>query len=261
MIIALLETNIYWEDKEKNIKKVKDDIERIMYSYDVDLICLPEMSFTGFSMSVEKTMDVNNETIERMKEFACNYNTGIAFGWVESKGSIFLNHYSLVDKSRVLLDYVKIHPFSYGGEADVFAGGDELGAVRMSGFTVAFQICYDLRFPELFQILSKQADLIIVPANWPSKREDHWDVLLHARAIESQVYIAGVNCKGCINEMEYPGNSCLIAPDGKDVESIDVATINGDIARIYYLSNDVKKYRESFPVKKDRREDLYKRLY
>lgn len=118
-------------------------------------------------------------------------------------------------------------------------------------------LCYDLRFPEIFQIASKKADVILVPANWPEARTEHWKCLLRARAIENQVYIFGINCVGKNNGLNYSGHSCIIDPNGKVLE--ELSDREGVLS--FELKNDVKKIRDGFPVKRDRREDLYSRLY
>lgn len=125
------------------------------------------------------------------------------------------------------------------------------------------QICYDLRFPEPFQILSKKADLILVPANWPAARSGHWKSLLKARAIENMVYVAGINCAGEMEKQFYSGDSRLYAPDGTKLKKETVRLLEycaEERVMIYDLQNDVHRYRECFPVKEDRREILYQRL-
>lgn len=117
-------------------------------------------------------------------------------------------------------------------------------------------ICYDLRFPELFQLVSKEADAIILPANWPASRREHWKTLLQARAIENQTYILAINCVGSIGGLDYSGDTCVINPDGK------ICTmLSGSEGNLYYtLCDNVSTYRNHFPVKNDRREALYQIL-
>ena len=104
--------------------------------------------------------------------------------------------------------------------------------------------------------------MIVVPANWPAKRREHWQCLLKARAIENMSYIAGVNCAGWMDGQEYSGDSGLYAPDGA-VLTPEVLPLDGcanEQILIYSLANDVCQYRNAFPVKEDRREDLYRIL-
>lgn len=259
MNIALNETRIEWEDKKTNLDRLKNDLKALK-KFNLDILLLPEMSFTGFSMNVKKTHDSQRNTIESVIKIAAENNVMIGFGWVDYSDEKYTNHYSIVDSKQIIMDYIKIHPFSYGGETAVFSGGRDLPVCSICGFNAGIQICYDLRFPDTFQILSKRASLIIVPANWPQKREKHWDVLLQARAIENQVYLAGINCVGEMNGLNYSGHSIIYSPDGKKCEGISVSLKTGNNAYIYEISNDVLDYRTVFPVKKDRKENLYRKF-
>lgn len=262
MKIALGQLKIFWEDKEANLSRLKEYLEELP---EVELLLLPEMSLTGFSMNTERTKECKKETVDQIRELAKQYHTAIGVGWVKDLETICENHYSIVSPEGELLDYAKLHPFSYGEESLHFVGGDRLPLCAYQDFQIGVQICYDLRFPEPFQILSKKADLIVVPANWPASRREHWDTLLRARAIENQVYIAGVNCAGNMGGQYYSGDSVLYGPDGTRV-SAKRKSIPGkeeipeEAVFVYEIDNQSRKYREDFPVKKDRREALYRKL-
>lgn len=262
MKIALGQLKICWEDKAANMEKLKVCLEELP---EVDLLLLPEMSLTGFSMNTEKTKERKKETVCQIRELAKQYHTAIGVGWVKDLETTCENHYSIVSPEGELLDYAKLHPFSYGEESLHFTGGDRLPLCTYQDFQIGVQICYDLRFPEPFQILSKKADLIVVPANWPAARREHWDTLLRARAIENQVYIAGVNCAGSMGGQYYSGDSVLYGPDGAKVtaERKGMPGKESNSGRSCFdveIDNQIKKYREGFPVKKDRREALYRKL-
>lgn len=259
MVIALIESNIAWEDKEKNVNSLIEQLVNLK-NENVDLVLLPEMSFTGFSMNTAKTREADGFIVNKIKETSGTLNTAIGFGWVKDCGEKCENHYTLVSGGDLLIDYVKIHPFSYGGEDNYFIGGNQLVYKQFKDFCVGIQICYDLRFPEMFQILSKKASLIIVPANWPQKRKEHWNTLLKARAIENQVYIAGVNCVGEMGGQIYSGDSAIISPLGEEINPLKIFKTNDGNIFIYEINNDVEKYRTAFPVKNDRNEKLYKEL-
>ena len=168
------------------------------------------------------------------------------------------NHYSIVSSSgEVILDYIKLHPFSYAGEDLIYRKGSSLTTCSIQEFNISAVICYDLRFPELFQLVSGNSDIILVPANWPKSRREHWLTLLRARAIENQCYIVGINCTGNMNGLEYSGDSLVVHPDGSILCQLD----NREQLYIIEVKNDVKDIRTSFPTKRDRREDLYYKLY
>lgn len=255
MRLALCQLNIVWEDKKSNIEKVKYFTDYAVKN-NADIILFPEMSLTGFSLDIAKTKE-NGESLDIIGSVASKRNIAIGIGWVKDCGDKGENRYTIVDnKGEVVLEYTKLHPFSYSGEDKNFNCGDSIYTFDYNGFNIGCLICYDLRFPEIFQALSKTADLIVVPACWPSKRSEHWNILLKARAIENQCYIAGINCVGDIGGFHYLGDSAVINPLGEVICSVrnEEGVIFADI------DNDVDVFRADFPTKKDRRADLYRTL-
>lgn len=259
MKIALLQSHIYWESKKEN-QEIFLQILKELKKEGIAAIFLPEMSFTGFSMNIALTQEEEKETVIFLKEASKEYGITIGAGWVQKCGKKAKNHYSIVDHGIEILDYAKIHPFSYSGEDDYFEGGDSLSVCKVGDFQTGALICYDLRFPEVFQILSKKCDLILVPANWPARRREHWMTLLSARAIENQCYIAGINCVGEIGELSYSGDSRVINPNGEVLKPLKVLENQGCDVLIYQIENDVESYRKNFPTKKDRKEMLYHKI-
>lgn len=253
MKVALFQMHIAWEDKGKNYIHVEQYL-RMAHEKKIELFLLPEMSFTGFSMNTDLTQESGIETINKMKEYAQQYCIAIGFGWVKDCGEKSENHYTIINrKGEIVSDYAKIHPFSFSGENQKFKGGEKIIVFELSEMKCSTFICYDLRFPEVFQIASKEAHVIIVPANWPTARREHWKCLLRARAIENQVYMIAINCVGEMNGLSYSGDSCVINPNGEVI--VELADQEGMIE--YELVDDVKNYRDAFQVKKDRRDDLY----
>lgn len=261
MKLAVNQSKIHYEEKNRNYEEAYKVIKAAKEA-EADLIAFPEMSFTGFSMLVDRIGEKEEETIQYIRRLAREYKIAVAFGWVkydpEQKGEKAQNHYTIVsNKGEVLLDYVKSHPFSFAEEDKEYAPGNQIGFCTINGFMMSVAICYDLRFPELFQAESKKADLIIVPANWPEARREHWKTLLRARAIENQCYIVGINCVGRMNDLDYSGDSLVIHPNGTIL--LDLKREDG--LQMIELHNDVKLVREGFPTKKDRREEYYLKLY
>ncbi len=255
MRIGLFQTNIAWECKEENFGKLKNELKNPRNS-ELDVVFLPEMSFTGFSMNTQYTGEDNLYTIERIKIIAKEHSVSIGFGWVRNKKNSE-NHYTVVNKyGETIFDYVKIHPFSFSGEDKSFVSGNELGFFKINDIRCSALICYDLRFPQIFDVVSRRADLIIVPANWPAKRSEHWKCLLKARAIENQIYVAGVNCVGMIGGLEYNGCSCLINPNGDIVESC----IGEERLLMVDIKDDVADCRDKFPTYRDKKTALYREL-
>lgn len=260
--IALIQSYIFWEDKDRNMELLKKIIDK-QYRCGVKLFLLPEMSFTGFTMNTDDMKENDKFTVGFLEILAKEYNVAIGAGWIRACEGKCENHYSIVTPEGEIADYGKIHPFTYGEEDDYYKGCNSIVKCEFEEFKMGIQICYDMRFQDIFMKAAKDVDLVIVPANWPAARAMHWNTLLRARAIENQVYVAGVNCAGNINGLYYSGDSQLINPDGKNQEFVQelISEYSGyeGICReakvlIYNIENDVNKYREDFPVLRDRRE-------
>jgi omega-amidase len=256
MRLGLAQTNPLWEDKKGNFAAAVGFLEEARQSQ-VDFVLFPEMSMTGFSMHPEKIGEdrSHSETLQYFQKKAVEYGLTIGIGYVELLQPKSHNCYAIISpQGDILADYKKIHPFTFGTEQVHYEGGDRIAKCSVMDFMVTPFICYDLRFPEIFQVASKESQLIVVPANWPSDRREHFITLLKARAIENQCYIAGINRVGHARTSSYCGDSMVIDPYGKilaeggDGEKLITADIDSSL---------VKAYREEFPAKKDRREDLY----
>lgn len=260
MRIVTVSLNQAWEDKESNIKQ----IQRLMLDispFKPDLVVFPEMTLTAFTMNVEDMAEdyASSSTIEFFSNLAKSNNTAIAFGVIIKTQKKPTNNLIIVSNGgNVLARYEKIHPFSYSGETDYYSKGGKVVCLKLNEFTLGLTICYDLRFPELYQSLSRHCDVLLNIANWPTKRVADWRLLLHARALENQCYMIGVNRTGVDGKgLEYEKSSSVIDPMGKDVESIPLS----DIIDVYDIGKEtIVSYRESFPVKKDRRVELYKEI-
>jgi predicted amidohydrolase len=261
MRIALGQLDMVWEDKAASLSKVKDMVRTA--AGQADIILFPEMTLTGCSNHLnlvgEKSDD--SQSLEWMRQLAMEYGIAIGYGWAalpeqgQTKGT---NRFTLLDEQGSLLgEYSKMHPFSYGGESEYYRGGDRLVTIPFRGRTLSLFICYDLRFPEIFQIASEKADIFLVMANWPAFRRDQWTTLLKARAIENQAYVAGVNCVGNRDGLEYSGDSAAFDPMGNLL-----GTLYGQEGLlICHLEDRAWHLREKFQVKKDRRKDFYVEMY
>lgn len=259
MRVGLAQMDMKWENKEDNILKAEDMIEKAKEK-GIEYLLFPEMSLTGFSMNTdligESTLEM--QTIKIFSEYSRKYNMFLGVGYVENSVNKAQNRFAVINPlGDVVANYAKIHPFSYGEESTYYIGGEKVEFCKVCDFTTTPFICYDLRFPEIFQIASKQSQFITVAANWPVSRRHHWITLLKARAIENQCYIAGVNRVGQGNGIEYSGDSMIVNPYGEIISS----NIEGEgIVSAEIDCSSVRKYRESFRVKEDRREELYQRL-
>lgn len=258
MNICVFQPDTVWEDKQANMLRCGQAVKEAALG-GAELAVFPEMTLTGFTLNTEAA-DSSGDTVRFFSECSKERSVSCAFGYSARERDKLFNRLTLVDKTgAVLRSYDKIHPFSYCGEDSVFTAGGKAATARLGGMTFGLAICYDLRFPELFGELAKTADCIIVIANWPEKRREHWRTLLKARAIETQCYIVGCNRCGSGNGLYYSGDSAVYAPDGRLIAQAEQGReqlIFADIS-----SGVVKAVREDFPVRNDRRVDLYRNFY
>lgn len=261
MKVALVSLNQSWENKAENKQKVGETLALIAeHCTNTDLVVYPEMTLTGFTMESQKVKEdeLSSETITFFKKQAKKYKVSIAFGVVLSKGEKATNNLVVVSEQGVLATYAKIHPFSYAGEDNYYQAGDELKKVIIGGATIGLTICYDLRFPELYQAYSKDCSMILNIANWPECRVPHWWALIKARAIENQVFMVGVNRIGEDgNGLLYATSSHIVSPYGEVLKGKSLS----EEVTLYELNlEEVTQYRTEFPVKNDRKTRLYKNI-
>ncbi|MGD8307482.1 MAG: nitrilase-related carbon-nitrogen hydrolase, partial [Ignavibacteria bacterium] len=207
MKICLVQYNPSWEDKTKN----RDKIDRMLQKVDdVDLLVFPEMTLTGFTMKSRNfAEDLKGESFNYFAGLAKQFNTNVIAGLIEIDSGDRFNTLIHLDKSGNLKAlYHKIHPFSYSEEDKNYSAGDKPSVTEIDGWKTGLSICYDLRFPELYRIYARErVHLIIVIANWPDTRIEHWRSLLKARAIENQCFVIGVNRVGTDIKLTYNGYS------------------------------------------------------
>lgn len=256
--IALCQSKITFEDKATNLSQAHAYLEEAA-KHSARILLFPEMSFIGFSMDTERTAERGTLLMDAMQSHAKNYNMYIGYGWAKwNEGRLSENHYSIIDPNGTLVsDYVKIHPFSFAGEHKKFQGGNHLSFFELDDFIASTFICYDLRFPQIFSVASQRASLIVVAANWPASRQEHWNCLVKARAIENQCYIGCVNCVGTQGSIAYAGGSAVINPNG------EIICEAGSQEGIVYcdIQNDTEIYRSTMTILQDRRPSLYQSLH
>lgn len=254
MKISLAQMNIVWENQFINMQKCETFIKEA-HEKDSALILFPEMSLTGFTMNIS-SLDVEEKFIlDWLKRQAVKYEINIGFGFAIKKETKAENKFVMVSKTGELLSsYTKIHPFTYGKEDLFYSKGKEISVCNIDNINISTFICYDLRFPEIFQAASKRAQLITVAASWPKERIQHWHVLLRARAIENQCFIAGINRCGEGEGLYYEGNSVIVAPSG---EFMNEFILGEELVTVEVDFDLINKVKESFDIKKDRQETLY----
>ncbi|GAA4280598.1 amidohydrolase [Gaetbulibacter aestuarii] len=218
--MALLQADLVWEDPQKNRENFTKKIEAI--SDDVDLIVLPEMFSTGFTMNAAEVAEsMNGDTVTWMKTMAKNSGAAITGSLVIEENNKYYNRMLFVEPSGNFSQYDKRHTFTLVGEDKIYTAGTEKLIVNYKGWKICPLICYDLRFP-VWARNTEDYDVLIYVANWPTPRVSAWDALLEARAIENMCYCIGVNRVGIdgVNS-EYSGHSAVYDVLGKRLTGFD----------------------------------------
>lgn len=209
MKIALIQTVLHWENPEVN----RNQIEKLVLSIteSVDLIVLPEMFSTGFTMNPKDAAEtMSGDTIAWLQSIAKSKSVAIVGSLVVKESNQYYNRLIFVFPSGEIEKYDKRHLFTLAGEDKVYTAGKERLIVDYLGFKICPLICYDLRFP-VFSRNTENYDLLLYVANWPKPRVNAWDILLRARAVENQCFVVGVNRLGLDNNNhEYVGHSQAI---------------------------------------------------
>lgn len=209
MIVALIQSDLYWEDASKNRKSFESKINQI--DSEVNLVVLPEMFSTGFTMNASEVAEsMQGETVSWLKTLAKQKNFAITGSVIIVENEKYYNRMLFVFPSGEIQYYDKRHLFSLAGEDKFYQNGDKKVIVEYLGWKICLQICYDLRFP-VFARNVENYDLLLYVANWPKVRTNAWDTLLKARAIENLSYVVGVNRVGLdANNYEHIGHSQVV---------------------------------------------------
>jgi predicted amidohydrolase len=261
LTITTIQTNLVWQNKQANLQMLEDKINSIQGHK--ELVVLPEMFSTGFSMQpvlFAETMD--GETVNWMKRIAVEKKIILTGSIIIDENNHFYNRLIWMLPNGQYGQYDKRHLFAFAGEDKHYTAGNKRLIASVKGWKINLQICYDLRFPVWGrQTPAMEADtedglydLLLYVANWPQKRSHAWKTLLHARAIENQCFVVGVNRVGADgNNIHHSGDSLVIDPLGTTLyHKTDVE----DIHTITLQKSDVLEVRKQFPFWKDADEFL-----
>lgn len=248
MKLTLVQTDIIWESKIKNLERIGEQISEIPAG--TDIVILPEMFNTGFSLNPgDLSEPTYSETFEWMQSMAQKHICGICGSYIVSEDNHYYNRWIFISPDNEKWSYDKRHLFSPGDEDKMFTHGRERVVFNYRGLRVCPNICYDLRFP-VWSKNRNDYDLLINSSNWPESRRDVWITLLKARAIENQCFAAGVNRIGIDGTgIKYCGDSMILGPLGEIIASGNQNTeclVSADIS----LDN-LYDFRERFPVLND----------
>lgn len=225
MKIALIQSQLFWENPEKNREKLEEKIHAISES--VDLIVLPEMFTTGFTMQPNDFAEtMQGETVMWLQSLAKTKKAAITGSLIITENGDFYNRLLFVFPTGEIQFYDKKHLFTLAGEDKIYTAGTQKKIIEYLGWKICPLVCYDLRFP-VFSRNTENYDLLIYVASWPKTRINAWDALLKARAIENMSYTIGVNRIGEDNNgYQYNGHSQVVDFSGNyKLEPIDVSGV------------------------------------
>lgn len=252
--VTLLQSELHWEDIEANLAMFEEKVWQIGNTTDV--IVLPEMFTTGFTMAAPRLAEhMNMRTFKWMKQMADQTGALILGSYIVTVHERYYNRLLWMEPGGQFKTYDKRHLFRMANEQKVFSPGESLLIGTWKGWRICPLICYDLRFP----VWSRNGwdphsrklnyDLLLYVANWPTTRIDAWNTLLKARAIENLSYVAGVNRIGQDgNGIEYSGNSSIISPKGEYIYTNEGTESMRTVA---LSSNSLEAFRDRFPAFQD----------
>ena len=249
--VSFIQADLQWENSEANLRMFTQQIEQI--SGKVDLIVLPEMFSTGFSMEPERLAETEQgKSVAWMKQIAFSTNAVITGSLIIEESGKFYNRLFWVRPDGNYETYNKRHLFSLAGEENHYANGTERLVVELNGFKIMPLICYDLRFP-VWSRNDLGYDVLLYVANWPERRSFYWKQLLIARAIENQSYVIGVNRVGNDkNEVSHSGDSVCLDPLGKEVGVAQLS--KPEIVSVILSKDTVNRVRDKFKFLNDKDE-------
>jgi predicted amidohydrolase len=247
--VTLVQSELNWHDKASNFMLFDHLLESNIS--ETDLIVLPEMFTTGFTMKAEdyaETMD--GDTVSWLKDQAKRFDSCITGSAIIEEDGSYYNRLLWVTPDGNAQHYDKRHRFSLAGEQNHYSAGSDRKVFELKGWKIFPQICFDLRFP-VFSRNDLEYDLAFYIANWPERRSHAWRTLLPARAIENQSYVIGVNRVGKDgNDVLFRGDSGLFDPLGKMVSKIKP---HEETVQTFQLNaEELKKVREKFKFLNDR---------
>jgi omega-amidase len=252
--ITVIQTDQLWEDKQGNLTHFDELIKQVPRN--TDIIVLPEMFHTGFSMrSQALAEEMEGIGIDWLSTKANEFQSAIVASLIIKEESKYYNRMVFIEPSGKIHYYDKRKLFGLANEDQYYEPGKSNKIINYKGWKLQLQICYDLRFPEIARNElthegSPLYDVLLYVANWPERRRSHWRSLLQARAIENQCFVVAANRVGSdANGLNYSGDSSIIHPLGEvlhhymNEEKVFSAVLN---------YNELTEVREKLPFLKDR---------
>lgn len=247
LTLTLLQTELEWESPRDNRDRFDELLERVEQT---DVIVLPEMFSTGFSMSsAELAETMEGPTINWMRAKAEQKSATVCGSVIIEEEGHYFNRFVWMPSDGDPTTYDKRHLFRMGTENEHYSAGRKKVIVEQNGFRICPMVCYDLRFP-VWSRNDTGFHLLLYVANWPAPRRQHWKTLLRARAVENLCYVVGLNRVGRDgNDVDYAGDSAIVDFNGETLVDLqDQATSTTATMDLESL----EQYREAFPAWRDR---------
>jgi len=248
LTVSLIQTPLFWEDKQKNLSLLNKAFEGIKDG--VNLIVLPEMFTTGFSMNSAKLAEeTGGQAMQWMLEKAKQKNAAVAGSLIIKENNQYYNRLVFMLPDGNFETYNKRHLFRMSNEHQYYSAGSEQKIVNYLGWKINLQVCYDLRFPAWSRnrFFDKGYDVLLYVANWPERRNKAWKTLLMARAIENQCYVIGVNRIGTDgNNINHTGDSGVINYLGDIIHASQPN--RPEVVTCVLDKESLEKFRIDFPV-------------
>lgn len=252
MRLTLIQSDIIWGKPEENLRRA-EALAAQAAAAGADFIVFPECFSTGFlAPELGSPLEIGQQAATFLEQTAriLGVATAGSFPFVAEGNPLPFNMLHVYGPYGRLTEYAKKYLFTFAGEETRFRPGREAVTVLVSGIRVCPLICYDLRFPTYIADQAQNTDLFLFVANWPAERQAHWEILLQARAIENQAFVAGVNRVGAGGKLNFTGGSLIVSPTGEIIarggakEQLVSADI--DVA-------SVERWRKEFPALRDRK--------
>ncbi|MBW6472748.1 MAG: hypothetical protein K0B14_06460 [Anaerolineaceae bacterium] len=245
---SILQVNCLLDQFEKNFENVKQNLLKLSEA-EKHLVVLPELWTSGFTENLGQADDANREIMSRLQLIAQEKHLLIAGSYIIKENEDFFNQLVFISPDGQVATYNKNNLFPQLNEFKNFKPGNNLSILHIWNVKIGMAICYDLRFPEIFRsYASHNVEICVLPAQWPQKRINHFNVLLQARAIENQMNLISANTCGNIHKTKFGGNSSIIDHLGVIQTNLegreDFSTLQIDIDNVY-------KWRNEFPVLKN----------
>ncbi|MCE7067235.1 amidohydrolase [Dyadobacter sp. CY326] len=246
--VALIQTDLFWEDTTANLASLEEKIA--MLSEKADVIVLPEMFNSGFTMNTAVAEPLNFTTTRWMKQIAAQTQALLIGSFAVKDEGKFYNRLLCVQPDGSYLYNDKRHLFTFGKEDQTYTPGNAKLIIDYKGWKICPLVCYDLRFPVWSRnVAADPYDLLIYVANWPAKRAHAWNTLLKARAIENQSYVVGVNRIGVDpNGLTYQGDSVALDYLGEPLHMLQSAEAEKVVT---FRKGELVSYRNAFPALAD----------